>query len=273
MIFRNLVLIVAVGVVATSHAQTPSLLSSDFNLDSKGVLLQITEDVPVFLKPDPRAPRMANAEAGTVLLVLEVSSKRSWVKVEDDEGTRGWIPVDRTDLPDLLKAQIQLRDSQRAETKALLEGPPPEADPFDESSASRYQDSARLTHVLGPVWQWNHGAAWGILYSALFDFQISERGGVRQRSLGAEAAWLRKSSANLYEFRLRFSSRYPSHVPLSYGPDVAVRFGDEKSPTTFFAGYRIGYDLFWRFPLEWRVGIGSKSGQRWLTEVAWRMRF
>lgn len=265
-----------IGLVAGhAYSQQSQLLESDFDLKSKGVLLQVTADVPVFSRPDPNSARLANAESGTVLLVIELSSKKSWVHIEDDQGTRGWVPVDRTDLRELLEAQVKIQNAQLEAAKAQLEESAEaqkEAQAV-ESQASVYQSNARISHVIGPLYEFNGGRGWGALYSLLFDFQIPEQGIVRQRSFGAELAWLNLKPEHRYDLRVRYSSRFSWDGRFTYGPDVSVRLPTARSSAMYILAYRFGYELLWRFPLEMRVAISSERTHRWLSELSWRIRF
>lgn len=244
-------------------------------VDAAGVLLQVTEPSPVLARPDPKAAKLAQADAGTVLLVVEISRKRTWVQVEDEEGTRGWVPVERTDLVELLAAQSKIKKAQAEAIKVQLDtvASGPEDDLDQENSGARFQTTHRLSHVLGPVMQVSDGRAWGMLYSLLFDFQVPGKSGVRQRGVGAEMAWLRASAMNRYEFRLRYTSRFSKRPAFSYGPDAGVRFASNTSPTSFVFGYRLGYHFAWYLPLELRAAVTTESSHRWLGELSWRLRF
>jgi hypothetical protein len=260
--------------LGAASAQEPKSLPIDFDLRGKGILLQVTEAVPVFSRPDPRSAKLADAEVGTVLLAIVLSNKRTWVQVEDDIGTNGWVPVERTDLGELLAAQLKIQQAQLEATREALEARSSESrDSGDIGGGAVYQSTNQIRHVLGPVFQFAPQNAWGFLYSVLFEFYLPSKGGIRQRGFGGEAAWYRDQSEYFYEFRVRYSSKFSKRPSFSSGPDIAIRFGGVSSPNVFMAGYRIGYDFGGRYPLELRAALTSQRGSRFLSDVSWRVRF
>ncbi len=253
-----------------AYAQTTKVLPVDFDLRGRGILLQVSEPVPVFTAPDPKSAKLAEADVGTVLLAIGLSNKRTWVEVEDDQGTRGWVPVDRTDLGELLEAQVKMREAEVAATREELTSAAPSDVKF---SGATYQSTSQVLHVFGPAIMYGPETSWALLYSLLFQFYIPETGGVRQRAFGGELAWLRNSPSSQYEFRIRYSSKFSSRPKISYGPDAAVRFATAASSTFYAFGYRIGYDILHWLPLELRGAVTTESQARWLGEISLRARF
>ncbi|HVJ66185.1 MAG TPA: SH3 domain-containing protein [Bdellovibrionota bacterium] len=261
------------AALAVAQSSASKVLPVDYELRGKGILLQVSEVVPVFARPDPKSAKLAEADVGTVLLAVDLSPKRTWVRVEDDEGTQGWVPVDRTDLGELLEAQIKIREAEIESTRETLAAAKEAAQENAEASVQSFQSGSEIVHVLGPLYQFANPGGGGFLYSLLFQFFVPERGILRQRAFGPEFAWTRKDDRHQYEFRLRYTSKFSRWGRLSYGPDVAYHFSNAAVGARFALGYRIGYDVTPWLPLEIRGAVTTRSTDRWLGEISWRVRF
>lgn len=261
----------ALCLSCSSLAQSPSRLPKDYDLKNKGVLLQVTSSVPVFSSPSPSAAKVAQADEGTVLLVIQVSKKKTWVEIEDESGVRGWVPTNRTDLEELLAAQAKIQEAEQDEIKSKFEKAPEQE---DLSRATVYQSKNNLSHEIGFSFLRSDNFYKGFVYSLLFDFDVPSKSGVRQRSAGFESSYYFNQENTLFDLRFRYSSRFSFNRQFKYGPDLGVRFNsDANIGTQFFAAYRLGYDLFWKFPVELRGGFSAPGSPRWFSDVTLKLRF
>jgi hypothetical protein len=78
-----------------------SLFGNESKLTS--YILEVKKKSNLFDKPSPRATVVGQADEGTNLIFIDESIHGRWVKIQDSEGSVGWIPKDRTDFEEIKK--------------------------------------------------------------------------------------------------------------------------------------------------------------------------
>ena len=80
------------------------LLSGEIKAREFPYILEIQKNTPLYDRPSLNGKKVATAEEGTNLLFIEKSKKGLWVKLKDGDGLEGWMPIQGTDLTEVLNA-------------------------------------------------------------------------------------------------------------------------------------------------------------------------
>lgn len=120
-------------------------------------IIRIERKTPVFEAANPKSKAFADLEVGALMIGRELSPRKSWILVEDEDGKKGWIPTRTTNY------SISVERTQ----EELEEELPDRIDTRDQEVRDPRQE-----HTVGPVLQLDYyGARLGLQYSGLPQLQ------------------------------------------------------------------------------------------------------
>ncbi len=202
-------------------------------------LVETLRETPVFKMPSAKAPVLADAQPRTPLLVRALSSKGTWLLVEDEDANRGWVPTGYTDFSALGSDPWELNAPAAPKMKSAPniftpETPvgedsaaapmKPEGTPFfteDSSRAPAPQSAAYSEHQIGALGSATSADGVGLGGGASYAFLPKANQG--QEQYGFWVAGLKR--AEQWELPLRFAGRTMSEDGRwSRGPDVELRY-------------------------------------------------
>jgi hypothetical protein len=86
------------------------------------VVVKMTQNSPVFVKPAASSRILADVSAGTTLIARKQTPKGFWLLLEDEEGNKGWVPETRTNFKVLLsKIQSGILATNSGATPSAVE--------------------------------------------------------------------------------------------------------------------------------------------------------
>lgn len=215
---------------------------------------------PVFKSPSSKSKILADVDAGTVLIARSQSAKGSWLAVEDEDGNKGWIPINRTNYksvspPAEVVSDEEIKDAV-AENKEEQEPETPSTAIFGvEASASNYGFGGSLNYMVLQT----------------MDSAIS-----RERRIGLDLGVYREwavgpTSLRSYTFpiAIRMLARDPGSQYFS-GLDFGMSYRARNTSWGPGLGYSLGYvshlpkgfETRFRFGLEW--GGKTRGAFSWM---------
>ena len=111
-----------------------------------GTLIKVTRDTPVFENPSKQSKVLADVSKDTMLVLRDVSPKKTWLLLIDEDGVAGWVPSNRTDYASLNTAQ----NAQAAEANAAA-SEPEEKGPFLKEDEELAKQQDKMLSELNPA--------------------------------------------------------------------------------------------------------------------------
>ena len=120
-------------------------------------LVEVTKSTSLLERPSARSEKLADAEAGTTLLYLGKSRMGTWVKLQDSDGLKGWVPTDRTDYSEIKNQSDQFNKIQEInEESAVADHPSPSKEEMmDEILQYKHNESKTIRKFrIAPLMRW-----------------------------------------------------------------------------------------------------------------------
>jgi hypothetical protein len=189
-------------------------------------VVKVTKTTPIFVEARSSSKVLADVDAGTVLVAREVSKKGHWILVEDEDGNRGWMPRDRSNLS--------------------LNQAPPVPDIEEESSVKKLDQVDRELSPKGT--------------SFLVQSVVGVRGAGGELGLLLQAAQPQKNTRVFrYELSTGFECDYESKTGAKRFCQVPISFGlwGQDFPSYFASGPAVSA-LYRSATKNWGGGLGYR---------------
>ena len=239
--------------IAVYAAESPSVSSVASEATKKsfsaGQLIRIERTSPVFAQPRAKSKILADVDPGTLVILKDVSSKGTWLLVEDEDGNAGWVPRNRTqfqkETPAGSKAATKI-EAKVPQDQNEIKGPP--APPANFETRRRIlslisHHTANATR-LDPTGAWVAGLAFSYLHPMGHLNPKSERVSWLGFSLGILPAWESSRRGFVIPLSYRMWSQSPDSSWGS-GPDLGLSFYRMKEPLKNYWGIPLGYSFAW----------------------------
>jgi hypothetical protein len=245
---------------ASSFAQPGSFTS--------GQVVTIKRNTPVYKLASGKSKPLADVETGTMLLLVDVSPRKTWLFVQDEDGNRGWVPAKFTDF----RVDVEEKAPEAAkETPEEAEDDRDERESREERSLGSARANVLETGVRKSFSDPNGDWAWMAKYTR-YPWTVS---GLDIGVLAGYDGYLGGKRGG-YSVPLRLKARHAAPgrgtamivdagVLLMKDPDPAVAWKTSVSlglassivySSGFTYGLRLGFDFMpgTRFGLEWDLG-------------------
>jgi hypothetical protein len=242
-------------------------------------LIETIRETPVFKAPGAKSQVLADAPPRTPLLVRALSSKGTWLMVEDEDGNRGWVPTSFTDFSALGTEPWDLNAPEAPATKAApnifdAAAPPPPTSTaaaplaetsgplrdFESEAPRPRREGGYSEHQLGLIGNVSTSDEAGVGGGLSYAFLPSAGDGHEQYGIWISA--LRR--ADQWELPLRFAGRSLSEDGRwARGADVELRYVRRVSGVSdwiFGLGYSGSVLLTSRFFVQGRGGLYFSEG-------------
>lgn len=237
-------------------------------LKASPYILEVTKKSIIFERPSGKSGRLAEADEGTMLLLVELSKQGRWLKVKDAEGTMGWVPRDRTDYDLVNKARQAVEDIEIEDNKAEKEYM------AQVREFSKQMNSRKWKLRVAPLFRLINqelpetpslGARVDLVYGST---PIRDGRKVALTRLGLSGSVPQKGAG--YTGAFHYSWTMPAWGAFYYGPDVAYSFDKVSSLRHHLAlsvaggiqlgifdlALKVGYDFFANSRAHGEVQLG-----------------
>lgn len=85
----------------------------------RGRLVSITQSAQVYTKPNVKSRVFADVEEGMLFMLLRTAYRGKWLMVEDEDGNRGWLLRNATDLDQIFADPVRQFVSKKNKTGQL----------------------------------------------------------------------------------------------------------------------------------------------------------
>lgn len=195
------------------------------------VLVEVQKDTPLFSRPSIKSERLAEAEAGTLLIFVNKSKKGIWLQLKDSEGMSGWMPADRTDYKDIANAREQvkiLEENTYQQKENLDKKTKSKEELMEEIMRSRAQKESLPFLRIAPFLKWvNKEEPTTSRIGLKVDYNLGQTGLAHKNVLNPAWAVFEASFPSPFvnsnsdmSFALRYSWKAPLWGPFVYVPDI-----------------------------------------------------
>jgi hypothetical protein len=222
-------------------------------------VIRVERETPVFSGPSVKKRILADVDAGTMLIAKALSPKHSWIHVEDEDGNKGWIPVNRTNFKSLVTPTELVKDEDVEE--AVNE---------EKEEQGQVPPLEALKVLEGTMHNYGVGIAASFLVLQSLDSALSRERRVGFE-LGAYREWRIKESSTrsvTLPILIRMMARSPGSGFFS-GPDLGAQYRLKDKSWGAEFGYSFGWGAKTRAGPQTRARISAELGHRTRYLATW----
>ncbi len=223
-------------------------------------ILQLDRAGPVFEKPSSKSKILADAPEGMLVMGRALSSRKSWVLIEDESGFQGWFPKAWTNWNSVHQELPPSEAAPRYRNPQLPSDP--ESAEKEFASDSKPRDSGRKSSFLqgwGLGYDWKKAFNQGKAHrSALMINYMNQD---RKDRFGVYGIWAPSTKEWGASFLARFALGPSFFREIDFG--FRKRQNSDISYTSADLGFSVGTYVASQFALGIRGGLLGFSDSEW----------